>query len=122
MQTTTDAVRYRWADLPQDHPIALIGRRRISGERVMVTEVVMETGCTVPTHAHENEQIAVVLSGVVRFGIGEEGTPERRDVDIRGGEVLHLPSNVPHSATALETAVVLDIFSPPAERTGMDRS
>ena len=36
------------------------------------------------------------------------------------GEVLHLPSNCPHSAEALEETVVLDIFSPPSERTGID--
>ena len=35
-------------------------------------------------------------------------------------KVLHLPGHSPHGAEALETAVVLDIFSPPSETTGID--
>jgi len=38
---------------------------------------------------------------------------------IEAGEVLHLPANVPHSAEALEETLVLDIFSPTSEKTGI---
>jgi quercetin dioxygenase-like cupin family protein len=31
---------------------------------------------------------------------------------VRKGEVLHIPSNVPHRAVALEDTLDLDIFSP----------
>ena len=31
---------------------------------------------------------------------------------VRAGEVLHIPSQVPHSAVALEDTLDLDIFSP----------
>jgi quercetin dioxygenase-like cupin family protein len=31
---------------------------------------------------------------------------------VRQGEVLHIPSNVPHRAVALEDTLDLDIFSP----------
>ena len=31
---------------------------------------------------------------------------------MRQGEVLHIPSNVPHRAVALEDTLDLDIFSP----------
>jgi hypothetical protein len=33
---------------------------------------------------------------------------------------MHLRSGVPHSAEALEPTLVLDIFSPPSEKTGID--
>jgi quercetin dioxygenase-like cupin family protein len=33
-------------------------------------------------------------------------------VIVRQGEVLHIPSNVPHRAVALEDTLDLDIFSP----------
>ena len=39
---------------------------------------------------------------------------------IHAGEVLHLPSNVPHSAFALEDSTVIDVFSPISEKTGLD--
>ena len=121
MTNHAEAVHYRWQDLPQDQPIDLLDRRRIFGEKILVAEVVLHKGCYVPTHAHENEQIAVVVSGVVRFGVGDEDGTERRGVIVRGGEVLHLPSNVPHSAEALEDAVVYDLFSPPARQMGVDQ-
>lgn len=86
----------------------------------MISEVRLEKGCMVPTHAHFNEQFAYVMRGRLRFGIGAEGSPQRHEIDVGAGEVLHLPANVPHSAEALEETVVLDIFSPPSERTGID--
>ena len=36
------------------------------------------------------------------------------------GEVVHLPSNVPHSAEALADSLLIDVFSPPSEKTGVD--
>ena len=37
---------------------------------------------------------------------------EGREVVVRAGEVLTIPSNVPHRAVALEDTLDLDIFSP----------
>ena len=88
---------------------------------MMVAEVVLHKGCYVPTHAHENEQIVIVVSGTVRFGIGAEESEARHFVAVQGGEVLHLPSKMPHSAEALEDSVVFDLFSPPAQKMGVDQ-
>lgn len=118
---TASAVKYCWNDLPRDQPMQLLARRRIIGKRMMISQVLLERGCDVPMHRHENEQFACILSGALRFGIGEEGSPEHSLVEVRAGEVLHLPSNLPHSAYALEETLVLDIFSPPSEMTGIDR-
>ena len=74
----------------------------------------------VDSHEHENEQFACVLSGKVRFGIAQ-GTGQAYEVTLQQGEVLHLPSGVPHSAVAEEDSLVLDVFSPPSEGTGIDR-
>ena len=74
-----------------------------------------------PTHSHENEQFAYVVRGKIRFGIGAESGSEHEEMVLEGGEVLYLASNVPHSAVALEETLVLDIFSPPSETTGIDR-
>ena len=35
--------------------------------------------------------------------------------EVRAGEVLVIPANVPHEATALEDTYDLDVFSPPRE-------
>jgi len=122
MTDQADAVRYRWEDLPQDHPLERLARRRIIGEKLMISEVHLRQGCHVPTHAHENEQFALVVSGRLRFGIGFEDSSDRHEVTLEDGEVIHLPSNVPHSATAEQDTRVLDIFAPPSETTGVDRA
>jgi unsaturated pyranuronate lyase len=82
----------------------------------------LRPGCIVPSHAHENEQFVHVIRGRIRFGIGDDAGPDHRQVVLQGGEVLHLPANVPHSAEALEETLVIDIFSPPSEKTGIDQS
>ena len=112
---------YRWSDMPTDRPMPLIERQRIIGDKAMLSRVTLAKGFSVETHRHANEQFAVVLSGKIRFRIGEPDDPHAREVTLTSGEVLHLPSDVPHSADALEDTVVLDIFSPPSATTGVDR-
>ena len=120
MPQTQAATVYRWTDLPKDVPMAQLERRRIIGANVMLSEVLLEKGCAVPTHTHENEQFACVVRGRLLFGVGAEGSTEREDVEVKTGEVLHLPSNVPHSVVALEESLVLDGFSPTSQKTGID--
>ena len=43
----------------------------------------------------ENEQLTYVLEGGLRFWIGSE---DAAPIDVTGGQVLTLPSNVPHKA------------------------
>ena len=116
-----DARVLRWSELPFDAPMALLRRQRVIAEKMMLSNVFLQKGCDVPTHSHENEQISCILSGRLRFGIGAEGTAERREVTVSAGEVVVLPGHVPHSAYALEDTQVLDLFSPPSAGTGIDR-
>lgn len=116
------ATVYRWGELETDRPMALIERQRIVADKTMISRIVLYAGCVVPTHDHENEQIACVLSGRVRFGIGADDAPDHREETLGAGEVLVLPSGVPHSAEALEDSVVLDVFTPPSATTGVDHA
>lgn len=100
----------RWEELPRERLNERLSRRLVTGERAMLAHVYLDEGCVVPMHAHENEQFTYILEGALRFYIGEE---ERREVVVRAGEVLHIPSNVPHEAVAVEDTLDLDIFCPP---------
>ncbi len=117
---------YRWSELPLDHPMPMLSRRRIIGEKMMISEVRLDRGCVVPSHSHANEQLAIVISGSLRFGLGmpggQAGEEPCRVLDVHAGEVLHLPPFTPHSAEALEDSLVLDLFSPPSAVTGIDRA
>lgn len=103
---------YRWEDLPKEELSPGISRRLIAAERMMLTHVYLEKGFVVPRHSHENEQLTWIVEGVLRFWLGED---ESEVVDVAAGEVLHIPSHLPHKAEALEDTLDVDIFSPPRQ-------
>jgi quercetin dioxygenase-like cupin family protein len=104
---------YRWKDIEPDHPVPLLHRQLMKGEHILVAMVQLEKGCKVALHNHVSEQIAYVISGRVKWGLGQPGTPERSEFEMTGGEVLHLPSNILHEVEALEDTTILDMLSPP---------
>jgi quercetin dioxygenase-like cupin family protein len=101
---------HRWESMPKEHLSEKLDRRIITADRMMITHVYLKKGCVVPRHHHENEQITYILEGTLRFRLGEDGAQQ---VDVHAGEVLTIPSNLPHSAEALEDTVDVDIFDPP---------
>ena len=104
------ATRYRWDDLPKERLKPDLHRRLIPAERMTIGHVYLDQGCVVPLHSHENEQLTYILEGTLRFWLGDD---EGQVVDVKAGEVLHIPSNLPHRAEALEDTLDVDIFSPP---------
>jgi len=107
-----DATHYRWEDMPREELSSEIGRRLITGDSMMIAHVYLAKGAVVPKHSHHNEQITYILEGVLRFRLGDD---ESQQVDVAAGEVLHIPSHLPHTAEALEDTLDVDIFSPPRE-------
>ena len=107
-----NAIHYRWEDMPKEALKPDLARRLISTDRMMLAQVFLQKGCVVPTHAHENEQLTYILEGVLRFWLGED---EPVVIDVAAGEVLHIPSHLPHRAEALETTLDVDIFCPPRQ-------
>jgi quercetin dioxygenase-like cupin family protein len=72
----------------------------------MLAQIFLKKGSVVPLHHHESEQISYVLEGALELEL------EGRRVVLRKGQVLVIPSMVPHSAVALEDTIDLDIFAP----------
>lgn len=104
----------RWEDMPKERVTDSISRRLFTGQRMMIAHVYLDKGAIVPTHQHENEQLTYVLEGALRFWIGDphEGVEE---LVVGPGEVLYIPSNVPHKAEALEDTFDVDVFDPPRQ-------
>jgi quercetin dioxygenase-like cupin family protein len=90
----------------------MLDRKLITGKRMMLAHVFLKKGCVVPKHSHENEQLTYILEGALHFKLGED---QREEVTVSAGEVLHIPSNLPHEALALEDTLDVDVFSPPRE-------
>ena len=83
---------YRWDESALEKVTEMISRKIITGEREMVTQIYLKRGALVPMHSHESEQMTYVLQGGLRFLINGE------EITVREGEVLHIPSWVPHQA------------------------
>jgi quercetin dioxygenase-like cupin family protein len=110
-QTTERSVTwYKWDEMPRETVSPMLDRRLITGDRMMLAHVYLKKGCIVPKHSHENEQITYILEGALKFHIGEN---QDQEIIVRAGEVLTIPSHVPHMAEALEDTLDLDIFDPP---------
>ncbi len=97
---------YAWDKVKLEKLSDKISRKVITGKKAMVGQIVLKRGAVVPVHQHESEQITYILEGALHFEL------EGKEVTVRKGEVLVIPSNVPHKATALEDTLDLDVFSP----------
>jgi quercetin dioxygenase-like cupin family protein len=113
--SVSDVRHQKWDDIPREKVTEDIGRRLFTGERMMLAQVYLDEGAVVPWHSHENEQLTWVLEGALKFWLGEQGSADMREVVVSAGEVLFIPSDVPHKAEALSDTLDVDIFSPPRQ-------
>ena len=112
MSTNSQVTFYRWDDMPKERVTDVISRRLVTADRMMLAHVYLDKGAKVPQHSHDNEQLTYILEGALHFWIGAVRSEE---VIVRAGEVLVIPSNVPHEAVALEDTLDVDVFSPPRQ-------
>jgi len=112
MAATREVSFYRWDSMKKERVSDMLERRLITGDRMMLAHVYLKKGCIVPKHSHENEQLTYILEGALKFKIGDDGAEE---IVVSAGEVLLIPSNVPHMAEALEETLDVDVFSPPRQ-------
>ena len=109
----TTARHYRWADLPAEPLKGTISRKLVSGERMMIAHVYLKQGDDVPRHSHENEQITYILSGALRFWLGDREAERRsRSAQERCWSFRHICLIAPF---ALEDTLDVDVFCPPRQ-------
>lgn len=108
MSDQNDLQHLSFNTMPIEQLNPLIDRQFVYGERAMLARIILRKGALVPRHSHENEQITYILEGSLRFTMGDG-----RVIIVGSGELLVIPSNMPHQAEALEDTVDLDVFTPP---------
>jgi quercetin dioxygenase-like cupin family protein len=99
-------VHHRWDSVGKKEVVPGIVRQFVSGARVSVAKFSMARGTSVPSHAHENEQVSYVVRGALTFRFSD------REVMVRGGEVIVIPPNVPHGVDVVEDSEAIDVFNP----------
>lgn len=99
----------RWKDIEMERLNPLLDRQVVVGQKIMLARVLLKKGSHVPMHQHANEQLTYILEGALKFKIDGE------ELVVRAGEMLCIPSNMPHEAWAIEDTVDLDVFDPPRQ-------
>ena len=97
---------WSWDTVKKEELNPKFWRKLVTGEKAMLAQIFLGKGFVVPTHQHESEQISYIVNGALKFNL------EGKEIVVRTGELLVIPSNVPHSAEALEDTLDFDIFSP----------
>ncbi|HXT25098.1 MAG TPA: cupin domain-containing protein [Candidatus Eisenbacteria bacterium] len=98
-----------WKDVKREKLNPHIDREMVHGQKIMVARVFIKKDGHVPLHHHHNEQLTYILEGALKFAING------KEIVVRAGEVLCIPSSMPHEAWALEDTLDLDVFTPPRE-------
>jgi len=109
MTTKTEPKYIPWNQVEREKLNDLIDREMVVGDKIMLARVFLKKGAHVPEHHHHNEQVTYILEGALKFAI------DGKEIVVRAGEVLCIPSNMPHEAWALEDTLDLDVFTPPRE-------
>ena len=71
--------------------------------------IIVEKGITVPMHSHPHEQWTHILEGEMEFTINGETQI------LLPGMAAHIPSNLPHTVTAITECKLIDCFLPVRE-------
>ena len=107
-KTVACALQYiPWHTIPLEDLNPLLQRQFVVGQEIMLARVLLKKGCIVPEHSHHNEQLTYILEGALKFWI------DGKEIVVNAGEVLCIPSNMPHKAEAMVDTVDLDVFTPP---------
>ena len=109
MTAKTEPKYIPWNQVEREKLNDTIDRQMVVGEQIMLARVFLKKGAHVPEHHHHNEQVTYILEGALKFAI------DGKEIVVRSGEVLCIPSNMPHEAWALEDTLDLDVFTPPRE-------
>ena len=81
--------------------------RLVNGERATLAVIDIEPNGVAEEHHHENEQLGLLITGVLTLRIAGEAR------ELRPGDTYAIPSDAPHDAKAgPEGATVVDVFIP----------
>jgi unsaturated pyranuronate lyase len=87
-----------------------VQRRVLScGDQVMVVQFRIADGAEVPQHTHPHEQVGHIVSGRLRFSIGDQVQ------ELGPGEGYSIPGGVPHGCVGLTDTIAIDSFNPVRE-------
>jgi len=103
------AEKTSWELIESEVLLAGLRRQMLNGEKLTLARMQFEAGAKVPRHHHANEQVTIVVEGLLLL------TLDDREIELGEGEMMLIPANVPHSTEALEETISTEIFAPRRE-------
>lgn len=101
---------FRLSELPKlAAPSDLFEVRFLHTDNITVAFNELKAGAEVPAHQHLHETIDYVQEGELQMTIGDQ------TVQMHGGTVARISSNIPHSAKAITDCTVINFFYPARE-------
>ena len=104
--------KLNWDSIPTEEVTPKMHRKIISGDKLMIAKMTFKDGFHVPLHTHVNEQITQVLSGTIRFWFGKD---KEETMDLKAGDTVVIPSNLPHEALMIGDVEEIDTWAPPRQ-------
>ena len=104
--------KINWESVPSEQVNQGMSRKIVWGEKLMVSRIKFTDGFLVPQHSHVHEQITQVLSGTIRFWFGEN---REQVMDLHSGDVVVIPSGLPHEALMIGEVEEIDTWAPPRQ-------
>ena len=98
-----------WADIELETVNDSMKRKIATGELMTVARIYLANGFVVPMHSHHNEQVTQVISGRMHFVFGEN---RDKEMELGPGDVVVIPANLPHEATAIGDVEEMDMWAP----------
>jgi quercetin dioxygenase-like cupin family protein len=104
--------KINWNAVPVEQVNPHMQRRIVTGEKLMIARMNFKDGFLVPLHQHIHEQVTQVISGQIRFWFGEN---KYQVMDLFAGDVVVIPSNLPHEALMIGEVEEIDTWAPPRQ-------
>ena len=104
--------KINWNNVPSEEVNPSMKRKIVSGEKLMIARMNFKDGFLVPLHQHIHEQVTQVVSGKMRFWFGAN---KEQTMDLLPGDVIVIPSNLPHEALMIGDVEEIDTWAPPRQ-------
>ena len=100
---------YSLKDLPYTYLTKESRSKFVLGDKTLVSFIENPPGAEFPSHAHDCEQILIILEG------SEEHTVGGQTIHMEAGDVCVHPANVEHGGFTKTGFKGIDIFCPPRD-------
>jgi quercetin dioxygenase-like cupin family protein len=104
--------KLNWDSVPAEKVNPSMSRQIVWGDKLMIARIKFKDGFIVPLHSHVHEQVTQVISGKMRFWFGEN---KEETMLLEPGDVIVIPSNLPHEALMIGEVEEVDTWAPPRQ-------